>query len=114
LNGIAFSPDGAYVAAAGEGMVSLLDAGSGEEITSLSLGGRTALSLSFTPDGSRLAIGMQEGRALIWNLSLLGKEAKAEETIKIACSQVGGDFSDSEWQQFFGDLPQDNTCPDQQ
>jgi WD40 repeat protein len=110
LNGIAFSPDGAYVAAAGEGLVSLLDAGLGEEITSLSLMGRTTLSVSFTSDGRMLAIGTEGGTVLLWDLSLFDRDIEAEPTFWIACSLVNRDFTDSELQQFFGDPSKRNTC----
>jgi WD40 repeat protein len=114
LNGIAFSPEGDYVAAAGEGMVSLLDAGSGEEITTLSLIGRTTLSVSFTPDGRLLAIGTEGGTIILWDLSLLQPSTELGPTLEIACLHVQRNFTDSEWQQFFGDLPKDSTCPNLQ
>ena len=110
-NGIAYSPDGAYVAAAGQAMVSLLDPESGEEITALSLANRNALSLSFTPDGHHLAIGMEEGTILLWDLSLLDENTNAESTLEAACSQVTRPFTDAEWQQYIGALPQTITCP---
>jgi len=109
-NGIAFSPDGPYLAAADEGTVSLLDASSGEEISTLSVGGRTPISLSFKPDASMLAIGTQDGTVLIWDLSLLNKDTEAEPTLEIACSQVHANFTDTEWQQVFGDIPKGSVC----
>ncbi|HEU4744927.1 MAG TPA: WD40 repeat domain-containing protein, partial [Anaerolineales bacterium] len=72
---------------------------------------RNALSLSFTPDGHHLAIGMEEGTILLWDLSLLDENTNAESTLEAACSQVTRPFTDAEWQQYIGALPQTITCP---
>jgi WD40 repeat protein len=109
-NSIAFSPDGSYLATAGEGTVSLLDAGSGEEISSLFIGGRTVLSLNFMPDVRTLIIGTDNGTILLWDLGLLEAGTDTEPAIALACSQVKRDFTDTELQQYFGDLSRRTTC----
>jgi WD40 repeat protein len=110
-NGIAFSPDGTYLATTGDGVVSLLDSASGEEITTLSVGRGALISLSFTPDGKKLAIGTQDGAVLLWDLSLLDKDTKAEQTLELACSLAQRNLTRSEWGQYFGTEPYRRTCP---
>jgi WD40 repeat protein len=111
LNNMVFSPDGTYLAAADKGMVYLFDPASGEEISTLYLGGRKILSLSFTLD-SRLAIGTEDGTILLWKLGLLNVDTNPEPYRASACLVVKRDFTDPEWQQFFGDTPKVATCPD--
>jgi len=110
LNGIAFSPDGSFVASGGE-RVSLMNAATGEEFTALSFGGRTITSLRFSPDGGTLAVGTEDGTVLLWDLALLDTDTDREPYLKIACSMVGRNFNDSEWKKFLGDAPYQKTCP---
>jgi WD40 repeat protein len=110
-NGLAFSPDGIYLAAAGTDAVSLLDAASGDTISSLSVSGEI-LSLTFTPDSNVLVIGTDYGTVLLWDLSLLKPETDTESMRVVACSQVQENLSESEWAQYVGvDVPYNATCP---
>jgi len=111
-NGIAFSPDGIYLATADEGTVSLLDAASGEEISTLSIGGRNILSLNFMPDASALAVGTDDGAVLLWDLSLLQSGTDAEPTLKLACSRVNPDFPDSDLLPYLGEVTKRDMCED--
>jgi WD40 repeat protein len=111
-NGLVFSPDGIYLAAAGTDAVSLLDAATGDTISSLSVSGEI-LSLTFTPDSNVLVIGTNYGTVLLWDLSLLRPETDTELMRVVACSQVQENLSESEWSQFVGvDVPYNATCPD--
>ena len=109
----AFSPDSTYLAAAGDGSVFLLNAATGEEISTLNIGGRTVYSLSFMPDSDHLAIGTDDGTVLLWDLSLLRSAAEIESMIGIACSQVDQNFTQTEWAQYYSpDAAYDVTCTD--
>ena len=112
-NSLTFSPDSLYLAAAGDGSVYLLDAATGEEISTLNIGGRTVYSLSFMPDSDRLAIGTDDGTVLLWDLSLLRSAAEIESMIDIACSQVDQNLTQAQWAQYYSpDAAYDVTCSD--
>ena len=111
LNDIAFSPDGSFVAAAGNTSVSLLNAETGEEISTLQPGRMKILSLGFVHD-TKLAIGMDDGTVFLWNLDLLRSNAKADQTIGLACSRLTRNLTTVEWGQYIGDAPYQKACPD--
>ncbi len=112
LNGIAFSPDGSYLAVTGDGNVLLLNAETGEEISTLSIRGRNILSLSFLSDSNTLTIGTDDGTVILWDLSLLKSSTETKRMLEIACSQVQQNFTKPEWLQYFGaDTPYNATCP---
>lgn len=109
----AFSPDGSYLAATGDGNVLLLSAETGEEVSTLNAGGRSVLSLSFMPDSDRLVIGIDDGTVLLWDLSLLRSADELESAVDSACSQVRKNFTQTEWVQYYGpDAAYKVTCPD--
>ena len=109
----AFNSDSTHLAAAGDGSVFLLDAATGEEISTLNIGGRTVYSLSFMTDSDRLVIGTDDGTILVWDLSILRSATNVDLMIKeVACSQVSQNFSIDQWTQFIGaDVPYVPTCP---
>ena len=80
LSSADFSPDGRFVALGGrDGMVKLLDAKTGQEVRGLGQLGGPARTLAFSPDGKRLAAGVNRGVALkVWDVGT-GQEALAVE-----------------------------------
>ena len=66
---VTFSPDGAIVAAAGEGkVVRLYDAGSGTPLRDLAGHKEAIYSLAFSPDGKTVASASRDFMAIIWNV----------------------------------------------
>jgi WD40 repeat protein/tetratricopeptide (TPR) repeat protein len=68
--GMAFSPDGTYLATAGlDSVARLWEVASGREVRSFS--GLTAplWSVAFSPDGKRLAIASKDGTASVWDVA---------------------------------------------
>jgi RNA polymerase sigma factor (sigma-70 family) len=73
VHAIAFSADGRTVAVAGgepgkAGEVKLLDATTGKQVLQLPGQQGTAMSVAFTRDGSRLAVGHADGKIHLWGL----------------------------------------------
>ena len=110
---LAFRPDGSLLAVAGPGKVTLLSPISGDEISTLTVSGRSALSVAFLPDGNTLAIGTDDGTVLLWDLSLLGLSPEMNSLIDAACSQVNQNFTEEQWSQYVStDTTREATCPD--
>lgn len=101
-NSFIFSPDSLYLAATGNGKVFLLNTATGEEISTLNLGGRTVHSLNFVTNSDALVIGTDDGAVLLWDLSLLRSAAEIRPMIDIACSQIQQNFTRAEWSQYYG------------
>jgi WD40 repeat protein len=119
-NGMAFSPDGTYLAVAGPGSVTLLNTASNEtsttisaeEVSTLTVSGRSVISLAFLPDGSTLVIGTDDGAILLWDLSLLSASADRQSMIDVACSQIRQNFTEAEWIQYVSsNSERQATCP---
>lgn len=65
--GVAFSPDGAILAARSERIVRLWDAEAGEELATLEHGGLVN-GMAFAPDGARLTTASLEGAVQVWDV----------------------------------------------
>lgn len=63
---LAYSPDGKYLATAGDHFVKLWDAQSRQELLSLPTNGGPVNVLAFSPDGKLLAYGGEDGLVRLW------------------------------------------------
>ena len=79
VNAVAVSPDGRFIAAAGDAswhesgqrsasIIQLWDLATGEKIHSFQGHESATYSLAFSPDGSRLASGLRNGTVLLWEV----------------------------------------------
>ena len=77
---VAFAPDGRYFASASaDGVVRVWEVASGKEVYSRVEEGLVPLCLAFSPDGGTLAVGTEEGEALVWGLEPAGGRPPARE-----------------------------------
>jgi len=67
--GIAFSPDGRYLATASSGPLKIWDSATGNELRTLPLSDLKAASVAFSLDGKRIAVGMAYGAASVWDVA---------------------------------------------
>jgi serine/threonine protein kinase/WD40 repeat protein len=66
---VAVSSDGRWAAVAGAGQsVTVADLDSGREIFALPVEGADVWCLAWAPDGSKLALGLSDGRVAVWDL----------------------------------------------
>jgi WD40 repeat protein/serine/threonine protein kinase len=95
IGGIAFSPDGAYLATAGyDGITKLWDLASGRELRTLSGHTGAVLDVAFGPDGTLLATTGQDKTIKIWDIAsgreLLTLSGHSQAVWGVAFSPDGG------------------------
>jgi WD40 repeat protein len=77
--GVAYSPDGRWIASGGtDGSIRLWHAQTGEEIRRLGGHTDTVFSVAFSPDGRRIACASADGTVRLWNVRT-GKEIRQLE-----------------------------------
>ena len=71
VDGVAFAPGGALLAAAGDGMLRVWRVADGAQVVSLSTGERqfALTSIAFDPGGTRIAVGSSSGAIWLWDRS---------------------------------------------
>ncbi len=120
IPGLAFSPDGHYLAMGGCSIpieniggfpdcpaseLVILDLETGSLLTRSFEGHtRSILSLAFSQDSSLLASGDIGGDIMLWDLSITPE--------KLACRLAGRNLTAAEWESYFGQEPYQPTCPD--
>ncbi len=62
-------------------------------------------NLAFSPNDKHMATSEADGAAYLWILW-------PEDLISEACTRIGRNFTEAEWQRYFGDEPYRPTCPD--
>jgi WD40 repeat protein len=100
---VALSPDGRWViSGSADGTARVWEAESGIERFSLQ---HTAAvtSVAFSPDGRWIVTGSDDGTARVWAW-------QPQDVITLLCARLPRNFTKSEWQQFFGDVPYHPTC----
>lgn len=95
-NGLAFSPDGKYLAAS-YGLVAAADAGphpmivkvwkpqTGQEVCTLRAHDRLVRSLTFSPDGKWLATASRDGTVKLWRVGTWKAERQWTEEVPFSC-----------------------------
>ncbi|MCM3922038.1 hypothetical protein ND748_10255 [Frankia sp. AiPs1] len=115
---VTFSPDGNILAVGSGRSVRLWDTRTaGQDMPSpslrplgLPLTGHThaVFSLAFSPDGSVLASGGNDGMLRLWRVSTV--RASGRQVITAACAEAGGGLDASSWQFYLPDVPYRPTC----
>ena len=72
--------------------------------------------VAFSPDSRWEATASDDGTARVWEVPTEHPTERAlpddpEELISEACTRVGRNFTEAEWQQYFSDEPYGPTCP---
>ena len=110
VNEVNFSPDGMQLATGSQdGTARLVDAQSGQKLAVLRHEG-WVYDVEFGPSGRRLVTRSQgifggEDATYLWRVY-------PEELAALACDIVGRNLTAEEWQQYLGDKPYRQTCPD--
>ena len=65
---VAFSPDGNFIATAGRDSIAIWSSKSGQYTAVLEEETQTCRCLAFSPDGSTLALGMEDGSIRLWDM----------------------------------------------
>ena len=105
LSSVAFSPDGKTLAGSGYGKVFLWDVVTRQLLSQLPTTKSTVSRIAFSPDGKILASGSDDGTITLWNM-------EPQMWIERACLEVGRNFTQSEWQQYFPGEAYRATCPE--
>jgi WD40 repeat protein len=104
--GVAFSPDGRYLATSGaDGTARLWDISTGKEIRRFT--GHTSLirTVVFSPDGKTILTASEDNTARVWLTDL-------NDTIRAVCAMLTRDLTPEERIQF-GITDERPTCPEQ-
>lgn len=104
---LAFDPDGSLLAVGTSRNVYLMDVASGKEVARIPHLS-TVNGVSFSADGGYLATGSSQG-IQFWDMDNM-RLVPSDELITTACSYLYEDFTEAQWQAFFGEEQQQPLC----
>jgi WD40 repeat protein len=105
VNNVAFSPGGKYLATSSDDNTARVwEVPSGEEITQMKHP-NIARNVTFSPEGKYLATASDDGIARLWLW-------RSEDIVEEACSRLGRNLTEDEWELYLGAEPYHKTCPD--